>query len=67
MELVFLSINDSTECVDGNSDINILAIAIVVPIAVLALIVIVVVITVPSLRAKVFPFSKRQNVRVTSY
>ena len=54
---------DSSECYDGNNEINILAIAIAVPIAVLVIVVAVIVITVPSIRNKVFPFANNKRRR----
>jgi len=59
LELVFVPISESSECI--GSEVNILVIAVVVPVVVLVIVVIVVVMTVPTLRAKVFPFAKRRN------
>ena len=61
LELVFVFMNDSSECIGSSSEINIVAIAIAVPIAVLVIVVIVVIMTVPTLRNKVFPYAKRRG------
>jgi len=69
LELLFVPINDLSECSRENENkLNIVAISVGVAIGVLALIAIIVVLAVPKLRHKVFPYAGRSgNLKRATY